>query len=318
MRKRLVTYLRHPWLIIARRNVMVLVAFIVLGNLAETVQRWEGPFYGGSEYGGLLRWISVIGIWGVWVVAAAMLGGWFLRRWLHHRRDRIAALAVEAARSQEDGVQLELPLVYPPPPARQHGALYRWWDVWLMVVTLALCMPLEKWYDYQCERRSEFIISCSAPHTEGSRARAVWNSANACAEGVQECAAALPPYLHQFLLPDGDFSIQCGSNAPLLSLSHIRSSRRFTLTPNFQVEDQVELYICRITTEAERKRVNKLLLHYMENPGARRPRIKRMPFTRCQDSSALYLDYGEYVLLPIPLGYTNSFTPALIYISLKP
>lgn len=318
MRERLVTYLRHPWLIIARRSVMVLLVFIVLGNLADAVERWESPFYGASAYGGILGRISLIGIWGVWLAVVAMLGGWGLRRWLRYRREQLAAQAAEAERSDEDGVQLELPLEYPPPAPRQHGALYRWWDVWLLAVTLTLCIPLEKWYDYQSSRRSEFVISCSAVSSEGHPVRAVWNSDEACAEGVLGSTPAATPHIHHFLLPDGDFSIHCGTAPPVLSISHIRSSRRFTLTPNFNKEDQVELYICRISTDAERKRVMTLLHHYMENPMARRPRIRRMPFTRCQDSSVLYLDYGEYVLLPIPLGFTNSFAPALIYISLQP
>lgn len=112
-------------------------------------------------------------------------------------------------------------------------------------------------------------------------------------------------YLHHFLSFDCDFNVCCDKQGELLFICQIRKTRRFTLHPHLTPSDEVGLYISPVRTDAESKRVRTLLKYYMTNPQGRRPYIRRMPFTRCQDSAVLYLDYGEYVLLPIPLGISQ-------------
>ena len=315
MMERLRTILRHSAFITTRRLVMVFVAFVLLERLAGALYLWECDLLGYNPVWPHVHLLARIGLWGVPIIGLLLLLFYLFRLWQARHRFRMAA-AVEP--ESEEAVQLELGLTIPPPTPPVQGRFRRWWDIWLLVLVAIICVPLTEWYVYRCECRSEFTVSCIGSHADTAGARAQWMSATAPAEQVRERMPAPAPYLHRFLLPDGDFNICCDKQGELLSVSHIRKTRRFTLRPHFAPSDEVELYISPVRTDAERKRVQKLLRYYMANPQARRPYIRRMPFTRCQDSAVLYLDYGEYVLLPIPLGDKPTFAPALIYISLQP
>ncbi len=315
MLERLRSFIRQPWLITLRRLVMVVCCCILIERLAGTLYVWECDLQGYSPLWPVLHWVAVIGLWTAPIVGLLMLGCWWGRRWWYGRRRAHAADAQDS--EQGEGVQLELALSYPP-SAPTRSRLFRWWDIWLLLLTALICVPWGEWYTYRAANRSELIISCVGQHSSPCRARAEWQSLAAPASAVCEHEPQPAPYLHRFLLPDGDYCVSCARSGEMFNISHIRKTRRFTLRPHFAPEDRVELYICPINTETERKRVRALLQYYMANPQARRPRIRRMPFTRCHDSSVLYLDYGEYVLLPIPLGDKSMFVPALIYISLQP
>lgn len=314
MLERLRTFIRQPWLITLRRLIMVVCSCALIERLAGALYVWECDLQGCSPLWPVLHWVAVIGFWGAPIVGVLMLSVWWGRRWLQLRRERVAATA---AAEEDEGVQMELPLTYPP-AVPVHGRLRRRWDIWLLVLTALICVPLTEWYIYRATNRSEFIVSCVGEHALSCMARAEWQSSGALAPSVGEHVPSPATYLHRFLLPDGDFCVRCDRGGELFTISHIRKTRRFTLRPHFSPEDKVELYICPISTDKERKRVLDLLQHYMTNPQARRPRIRRMPFTHCRDSSVLYLDYGEYVLLPIPQGYKHNFSPAIIYISIQP
>lgn len=315
MMERLRTILRHSAFITTRRLVMVFVAFVLLERLAGALYLWECDLLGYNPVWPHVHLVARIGLWGVPSIGLLLLLLYLFRLWQARRCTSMAA-AVEP--ESEEAVQLELGLTIPPPTPPVQGRFRRWWDIWLLVLTAIICVPLTEWYVYRCECRSEFTVSCIGSHADTAGAQAQWLSATAPAEQVGERTPAPAPYLHRFLLPDGDFNIRCDKQGELLSISHIRKTRRFTLRPHFAPSDEVELYISPVRTEAERTRVQKLLKYYMSNPQARRPYIRRMPFKRCQDSAVLYLDYGEYVLLPIPLGDKPTFAPALIYISLQP
>lgn len=313
MLERLRTFIRQPWLLTLRRLVMVVCCCVLIERLAGALYAWECDLQGYDPMWPVLHWVAIVGLWGAPSVGLLMLGTYWGRYWLRLRRERAAAAAAEG----EESLQMELPLTFIP-TVPKHGRLRRWWDVWLLVLTALVCVPLIEWYIYRAECRSELIISCVEQHSSPCEARAVWQSSGALAEAVGEHASSPAPYLHRFLLPDGDFRLTCGKGGDLFTISHIRKTRRFTLRPHFAPEDGVELYICPVTNDSERKRVEALLQYYMANPQGRRPRIRRMPFTPCRDSSVLYLDYGEYVLLPVPLGYNPTFSPAVIYVSLHP
>lgn len=315
MMERLRTILRHPALITTRRLVMVLVAFVLLERLAGALYLWECDLLGYEPFWPHVHLAARIGMWGVLIIGLLLLLWYLFRLWQARCQARMAA----AAEPEEgEAVQLELGLAFPPPTPPVQSRLRRWWDIWFLLMVAIICVPLTEWYVYRCECRSELTVSCIGSHADSAGARAQWQSLAAPAEQVGEHTPAPAPYLHRFLLPDGDFNITCDKQGELFSISHIRKTRRFTLRQHFAPSDEVELYISPIRTAAERKRVQKLLKYYMANPQARRPYIRRMPFTRCQDSAVLYLDYGEYVLLPIPLGYKPTFVPALVYISLQP
>ncbi len=314
MMERLRTILRHSAFITTRRLVMVFVAFVLLERLAGALYLWEGDLLGYNPVWPHVHLVARIGLWGVPIIGLLLLLFYLFRFWQARRSLLMAAAEPE----MDEAVQLELGLTIPPPTPPVQGRFRRWWDIWLLVLVAIICVPLTEWYVYRCECRSEFTVSCIGSHADTAGARAQWMSATAPAEQVRERMPTPAPYLHRFLLPDGDFNICCDKQGELLSVSHIRKTRRFTLRPHFAPSDEVELYISPVRTDAERKRVQKLLKYYMSNPQARRPYIRRMPFKRCQDSAVLYLDYGEYVLLPIPLGDKPTFAPALIYISLQP
>lgn len=289
---------------------MLWLVFLTLGYLAAYAKLWEGDFYGYVPVHIPLSWVACIGGASVLVAALVVFLWWGWRYWMERRRKKL-----EAAAADGEGVQMELPLVYPRPV---HGCVRRWWDVWLLLLTLAICVPLCWWYDYREAGKSTLSVSCQGSHGDYVFARAAWDSPGAPAEGVAERLPAAAPYLHNFRLPDGDFRVSCQTGATSFALSHIRKTRRFTLKPHFDISGEIDLYICPILNEPDRKRVRTLLNYYMENPQARRPRIKRMSFSRCEDAAVLYLDYGEYVLLPVPKGTEPSDAPALIYLSLLP
>ena len=313
--ERLRTIIRHPALITTRRLVMVFVAFVLLARLAGALYLWECDLQGYEPVWPYMHLVARIGLWGVPMIGLLLVLFYLFRLWQGKRRSRMAAAAEP---ENDEAVQLELGLTFPPPTPPVQGRLRRWWDIWVLVLAALICLPLTEWYVYRSECRSELTVSCIGSHADSAGACAQWLSATAPAEKVGEHSPSPAPYLHRFLLPDGDFKICCDKQGELLSVSHIRKTRRFTLRPHFAPADEVELYISPVRTDAERKRVKTLLKYYMANPQARRPYIRRMPFTRCQDSAVLYLDYGEYVLLPIPLGDKPTFAPALIYISLQP
>ncbi len=290
---------------------MVVVCCILIERLAGAVYTWECDLLG---YAPLWRWLHVVALVGLWgAPAAALLLAVIWGVCAYRARKAAKEKAADAA---EVGVQLELPLRFPPPAV--HGRFRRYWDIWLLVLVALATLPLVEWYEYRVSCRSELTVSCLWQHDEQYEARAECRSSAALAVAVGEHLPAPEPYLHRFYLPDGDYHVKCSMSGELFTLSHIRKTRRFTLRPHFAPEDEVELYICPIRTDAERKRVNALLKHYLANPQARRPRIRRMPFTRCQDASVLYLDYGEYVLLPVPQSDKETKAPALMYVSLQP
>jgi len=310
MKERLCTYLRHPRLILLRRLVMLWLVFVLLGCLACHAMVWEVDFYGYVPVYEPLRWVACMGGLVVPVLILAVIVWWGVRFYVERRREKKAAAEVVA-----EEVQMELPLVY---PVAKPGYMRRWWDVWLLLFALGVCVPLCWWFDYLESSKSTLRVSCQGNHGDSVFARAAWDSPGALAEGVQERLPAEAPYLHSFRLPDGDFRVTCQTGATSFALSHIRRTRRFTLRPHFDISGEIDLYICPILNEPDRKRVRTLLNYYMENPQARRPRIKRMSFSRCEDAAVLYLDYGEYVLLPVPKGTEPSDAPALIYLSLLP
>ena len=318
MKERISTYLRLPWLATLRRVVLSGSAFVVLGCFANHVRAWEGDFYGHVPVHVGLTIAARVGCVVVLLVGLWLLLRWGVGQWLSRRKK--TEPEPEPTETVEDGeaVQAELPLTYPEPPVVQPGRLRRWWDVWFFLLMLAVCVPLGYWYDYRDAGKSTLSVSCQGANGDYVFERAVWQSANAVAEGVMEKLPASAPYLHTFRLPNGDFRLSSPTGATSFALSHIRSTRRFTLKPHFDIEGEVDLYICPIRNEADRRRVRTLLNYYMENPQSRRPRIKRMSFTRCQDAAVLYLDYGEYVLLPVPRGSEPSDAPSLIYFSLLP
>lgn len=317
MKEHLSRLLHRPWLTILRRLVLVWLVFVALGCLSSAARAWECDFYGCMPVYVPLTIISLTGCVLVPLVGLVMLAVWGWRVRCRRRREQLAAAAAEAV-DPEVGVQMELPLTFPPPTPPAQGKLRRWWDVWVFLFALLVCVPLSYWYHYRADNRSTLQVSCQGAHGDYVFARAAWNSDDATAEGVAERLPATAPYLHTFHLPDGDFQVDCQTGSTVFALSHIRGTRRFTLKPHFNIEGEVELYICSIINDEDRKRVKTLLNYYMNNPQARRPRIRRMNFTRCQDAAVLYLDYGEYVLLPVPKGTEPSEAPALIYISLLP
>lgn len=313
MKERICTCLRQPWLATLRRLVLLCCAFVVLGRLASRVRAWSGDFYGSEPVHVWLTVVARVGGVIVLLVGMVLLLRWGVKQWLLRRRK-----PQPGESEPPEAVQAELPLSYPEPPVGRGGHLRRWWDVWLLLLTLAVCVPLGYWYDYLDSGKSTLYVSCQGAHGDAEFARAAWQSADAAAEGVLECRPKSAAYLHTFRLPDGDFRITCQTGATSFALSHIRSTRRFTLKPHFDIAGEIDLYICPIRNDADRRRVRTLLNYYMENPQARRPRIRRMSFSRCQDSAVLYLDYGEYVLLPVPRGAQPSDAPALIYFALQP
>ncbi|MDO5470180.1 MAG: hypothetical protein Q4F38_02670 [Akkermansia sp.] len=302
MMERIVTFLRQPWLITLRRLVLMQLVFVALWYLAAYARSWEGDFYGCTR---LHVPIAVVAIAGCIVVPLVGCVLYALYWW---RKRRVSPLPAEAAEPAADEK--------PAPPAP--GVLRRWWDAWVLLVVLAVSVPLCYWYHYKAENRSHLTISCQGGHGEGASAYADWVSPEATAQGVCERLPAERPYLHSFLLPDGDFCVGCKNSSTSFALSHIRSTRRFTLKPHFDIKGAIDLYICQIKTDEDRRRTHTLLNYYMENPNARRPRIRRMPFTLCENAAVLYLDYGEYVLLPVHKGGDPTEAPALIYISLQP
>lgn len=316
MMEQLRRFFAQSWLITLRRLVMLMFVFVALGYLAYYAREWEFDLYGCAKLYVPLAIITMIGcaavpllgiIWGIYVGLRCQF------------RRRKAKREVEQAGAEEmtdDGVQLQLPLSYP--PSKEPGRKASRWDIWLALWVVVLCVPLCYFYHYRASQRSMLTVSCAGVHGDSVVARAEWLTAGAPAEGVKEHMAPAEPYLHTFYLPDGDFSVSCESGTTAFSLSHIRETRRFTLKPRFNIEGDIDLYICPIVHDNDRKRVRTLLQYYVQNPQSRRPRIRRMPFTKCQDSAVLYLDYGEYVLLPVPVGTELSEAPALIYLSLLP
>ena len=297
MMDRIITYLRQPWLVTLRRSVALLLVSVSLWYLAAAMRGWESDLYGGTMYHVPVAIISICGCILVPVVACTILG----LRWWKQRRNA----------AQPDAVAEEAP--------RKRASLWlRMWDIWVLLVALAVCLPLRYAYEKLAESRSTMTISCQGIHGEGAFAYVNWVSPEAKAEGVRELQPAAHPYLHSFRLPDGDFRVGCKSGPASFELSHIRRTRRFTLKPHFDIKGQVDLYISPIRTEEDRRRTHTLLNYYMENPRASRPRIKRTDFSLCENAAVLYLDYGEYVMLPVPKGGDPKEAPALIYISLKP
>ncbi len=310
----LLKFLRQPWLVTTRRLVLLLLVFIEIGILAEAVYGWEYDLYGCWHAAPWLFGVSLGGYWLVGCVTVGLLLRWGWTVWQRYRASKAALATAEG-----DGVQMELPLPDMGTAKVRCSWLGRWWDVWLLLLVLLVCRPLGYWFDYLSGNRSLLVVSCSGVHGEGKTARAAWLSANARAEGV---LAGTPmgegTHLHSFNLPEGDFKVSCDSSLTYFALSHVRRTRRFTLRPHFDIPGEIDLYICPLNTEQDRQRVLSLLARYAENPQAPRPRIRRMPFTLCQDSAVLYLDYGEYAFLPVPKGAAPSEVPALIYFSLRP
>lgn len=308
----------RSWLVTLRRLLMLMVTFVAVGYLAYYAREWEMDFYGCTKIYVPLAIVSIIGSLGVLGMGLLWLVYIGLRRWIHSRR--AARKSEEAAQdeSSEEGVQLELPLSYPPPAAPSGSLLKRRWDIWLAAGSIVICVPLCYLFCYLAAGRSELTVSCPGPHGDDCVALAAWTTTGAAAEGVKERQPSKAPYLHTFYLPDGDFNVSCKSGATSFAISHIRKTRRFTLKPRFNIEGEIDLYICPIVQENDRRRVQTLLQYHVQNPQTRRPRIRRMPFTKCQDAAVLYLDYGEYVLLPVPVGTEFSEAPALIYLSLRP
>lgn len=311
MSERLRSFINHPRFIILRRLVMVVVYCILIERLAGALYIWECDLL---EHAPLWRWLHVVALVGMWGApgAAVLLSVVWGVRSYRARRSAKENAAIEG----EESVQLELPLKFPPPCAQ--GRFKRFWDVWLLVVVALVTLPLTEWYQYLVSCRSELTVSCLGGHAEQYEARAECRSSSAPAAAIGEHLPVPESYLHRFYLPDGDYHVKCSKSGDMFTLSHIRKTRRFTLRPLFAPADEVELHICPIRTDAERKRVMALLNYYMGNPQALRPRIRRMPFTRCQDASVLYLDYGEYVLLPIPQSDKPTNVPQLFYLSLQP
>lgn len=310
----LLKFLRQPWLITSRRLVLLMFVFVELGILAESVYSWECNLYGIWYASPWLFGVSEGGCWLVGCVTTVLLLYW---GWIEWRRYR----ATKSAKAGEAGseVQKEQPLPDSGNVKVRCSWLRRWWDVWVLLLVLLVCRPLEYWFDYLSGNRSLLVVSCSSVHGDSNSARAEWLSASARAEGV---LASTPKeqgaHLHSFNLPEGDFKVCCDASRTYFALSHVRSTRRFTLRPHFDIPGEIDLYMCPLNTEQERKRVQSLLDYYEENPQAPRPRIRHMPFTLCQDAAVLYLDYGEYAFLPVPKGTESSDVPALIYFSLQP
>lgn len=310
----LLKFLRQPWLVTTRRLILLLLVFIEIGILAESVYSWECDLYGCWHAAPWLYGVSVGGYWLLGGVTAVLLLIWGWKVWQRYRAAKAAM-----AEAEGDGIQMELPLPDLGTAKVRCSRLRRWWDVWLLLLVLLVCRPLEYWFDYLSGSRSLLVVSCAGAHGDGNTARAAWLSANARAAGV---LAGTPTeqgaHLHSFNLPDGDFKVSCDASLTYFSLSHVRRTRRFTLRPHFDIPGEIDLYICPLNSEQDRKRVLSLLARYAENPQAPRPRIRRMPFTLCQDAAVLYLDYGEYAFLPVPKGTEPSEVPALIYFSLLP
>ncbi len=314
MMEPLLKFLRQPWLITSRRLVLLLFVFVELGILAESVYGWECDLYGVWHASPWLFGVSEGGYWLIGCVAVVLLLRW---GWIVWRRCRAVKSALVAEAGSD--VQKELPPSDSGDAKVSPSRLRRWWDVWVLLLVLLVCRPLEYWFDYLSGNRSMLVVSCSAVHGDSNSARAEWLSASARAEGV---LARIPEgqgaHLHSFNLPEGDFKVCCDASRTYFALSHVHRTRRFTLRPHFDIPGEIDLYMCPLNTEQDRKRVLSLLDYYAENPQAPRPRIRRMPFTLCQDAAVLYLDYGEYAFLPVPKGTAPSEVPALIYFSLQP